>query len=185
MTTRTKRILLFAVVAAFSLAFDQGSKVWARRALKGLSPNGMTVIPNWWDFRYSENMGSVFGLFRQHAFAPILLTILGVGILALVLYQFLREETTVATTFGYGFVVGGAIGNLIDRIAFGRVTDFIVWYFVSINPQGVSERHEWYTFNVADAALVVGLVLLAPMMLRPKSAGKNPHSNAVIISSIE
>jgi signal peptidase II len=57
-------------------------------------------------------------------------------------------------------VGGGAIGNLIDRIAYGKVTDFIVWHI---------KDHEWPAFNVADAALVVGVGLMAlDMLLTPK-----------------
>ena len=57
---------------------------------------------------------------------------------------------------------GGAIGNLIDRIAYGRVTDFIVWHI---------KEHEWPAFNIADAALVVGVLLMGlDMLLAPKPA---------------
>jgi signal peptidase II len=58
-----------------------------------------------------------------------------------------------------GLVGGGAIGNLIDRIQLGKVTDFIVWHVGS---------HEWPAFNIADAALVVGVVLMALDMLFDK-----------------
>jgi signal peptidase II len=61
-----------------------------------------------------------------------------------------------------GLVGGGAIGNLIDRILYGRVTDFIVWHY---------KGHEWPAFNIADAALVVGVGLMGlDMLLAPKPA---------------
>jgi signal peptidase II len=56
-----------------------------------------------------------------------------------------------------GLVGGGAIGNLVDRIQYGRVTDFIVWYYRS---------HEWPAFNIADAGLVVGVGLMVLDMLK-------------------
>jgi signal peptidase II len=58
-----------------------------------------------------------------------------------------------------GLIGGGAVGNLVDRIAFGKVTDFIVWHV---------GQHEWPAFNIADAALVVGVALMALDMLVDK-----------------
>ena len=66
-------------------------------------------------------------------------------------------------------VVGGAIGNLTDRVASGAVTDFIDVYVGT---------HHWPTFNVADSAITIGLVLMAWTRLRPRGAGRQPVPEA-------
>ena len=82
---------------------------------------------------------------------------------ALVIYYLYKTDAHhVRMQVALGLVGGGAIGNLIDRILHGRVTDFIVWHY---------KHHEWPAFNIADAALVVGVGLMAIDMLRaPKPA---------------
>src|SRR6476469_8818320 len=121
-----RRRWIFVVSTAFALAFDQLSKIWARHALLPIYPRSKIVIPHYWEFRYSENPGAAFGLLRDipgahYFFVPIAL----------------------------GLIVGGALGNAFERVAFGRVTDFVVWKIGT---------HEWDTFNVADAALVIGIL---------------------------
>ncbi|HEX7599914.1 MAG TPA: signal peptidase II, partial [Polyangia bacterium] len=71
--------------------------------------------------------------------------------------------------FALGLIGGGAVGNLIDRIAFGKVTDFIVWHY---------QAHEWPAFNVADAALVVGVCLMALDMILEKRRSAAPAGKA-------
>lgn len=146
-----KKYWVFLILFLFSLGADQATKVWARRALKP-SHEVVTVIPNYFDLRYSENEGSAFGLFRGMPGARYLLFAVGVVALVVVV-SFLRkagpEQTRVAGELG--LLAGGAVGNIIDRVWFGRVTDFILWKV---------HTHEWPVFNVADAALVVGVIAL-------------------------
>ena len=146
-----RRRFLFVASAAFALAFDQLSKVWARHALLPIYPRVVTVIPRYWEFRYSENPGAAFGILRDLPFAhllfvPIALAI-AVGAFLYVKRAELRHPLRIAAELG--LVVGGALGNAIDRVFYGRVTDFVVWKIGT---------HEWDTFNVADAALVVGII---------------------------
>jgi signal peptidase II len=146
-----RRRLVFVLSAAFALAFDQLSKVWARHVLLPIYPRIKTVIPHIWEFRYSENPGAAFGLLRNVPGAHLLFVpiALGIAIGAFIYLKRaeLRRPTRVAVELG--LIVGGALGNAIDRLAFGRVTDFVVWKLGT---------HEWDTFNVADAALVVGII---------------------------
>jgi signal peptidase II len=146
-----KKYWVFAIFFLFALGADQATKIWARASLKPRH-EVITVIPNYFDLRYSENEGSAFGLFRGMPGARYLL--FAVGIVALVVViSFLRkagpDQTRVAGELG--LLAGGAVGNIIDRVAFGRVTDFILWKIHS---------HEWPVFNIADAALVVGVIAL-------------------------
>ena len=146
-----RRRWIFVMAAAFALAFDQLTKIWARHALLPIYPRVKTVIPRYWEFRYSENPGAAFGILRNvpgahWLFVPIAIGI-AIGAFIYVKRAELRRPARVAVELG--LVVGGAIGNAIDRIAFGHVTDFVVWKIGT---------HEWDTFNIADAALVVGII---------------------------
>jgi signal peptidase II len=161
----------FAFLATFlvSVAGDQLSKMWARAALKP-TYRIITVIPEFFEFRYSENTGSAFGLFRGMAGARYLL--FAVGVIALVVViSFLRKTRPDALRVPaeLGLLAGGAIGNIIDRVYFGKVTDFILWKV---------HTHEWPIFNVADAALVVGVLALLFDMKAEEKSDKTQHSGA-------
>ncbi len=153
----------FAIVFALSVALDQASKVWARHVLRPIYPAVKTVIPGFWDLRYSENPGSAFGLFRGVPGARDLLFVVGIGALVIVATS-LRKAAPGARRLGaeLGLLAGGALGNVIDRILYGRVTDFVVWHIGA---------HEWPTFNIADAALVVGVFGLL-FDMRPEEGKK-------------
>jgi signal peptidase II len=140
----------FVIAFVLALALDQGSKLWARHSLHPIYPSVVTVIPGFFDLRYSENPGSAFGLFRGLPGARYLLFVVGIGALIIVA-NILRKARPEARRLGVelGLLAGGALGNVIDRILYGRVTDFVVWRIGT---------HEWPTFNIADAALVLGVV---------------------------
>lgn len=161
-----RRYLAFALAAAASLALDQWSKVWARAALKPIYPHVKRVIDGYWEFRYSENPGAAFGFLRGVPAAQWLFVLVAVGIaVGAVIYlkrDELRRPLRVAAELG--LIVGGALGNAIDRVVFGHVTDFVVWKIGT---------HEWDTFNVADAALVVGIIgLVLDVGAKPRATDK-------------
>jgi signal peptidase II len=156
-----KRNLLFAAAAVSSIVLDQWTKVLARTHLKPLGPWGRrTVIDNYFDLRFSENTGVAFGMGQSLPGGRVLLTLVALFALLLVGYYLIKSgPRQTRMHLALGLVGGGAIGNLIDRIAFGRVTDFIVWKV---------GKHEWPAFNIADAALVVGVALMALDMILDK-----------------
>jgi signal peptidase II len=146
-----RRRWIFVFAATFALAFDQLSKIWARHVLLPIYPRVVTVIPRFWEFRYSENPGAAFGLLRDvpgahYLFVPIAL---GIAVGAFIYLKRAQMPHAGRIAAELGLIVGGALGNAFDRVAFGRVTDFVVWKIGT---------HEWDTFNVADAALVVGII---------------------------
>ncbi len=161
----TKRNILFGVAAVLSIALDQWTKVLARAHLKPLGPWGSkTIIANYFDLRFSENTGVAFGMGQGMPGGRVLLTLVAVFALLLVGYYLLKSgPRQTRLHLALGLVGGGAIGNLVDRIAFGRVTDFIVWKV---------GKHEWPAFNIADAALVVGVALMALDMILDKREDK-------------
>ncbi len=154
----------FAVALILALGGDQLSKMWARASLRPIYPEMMTVIPNFFDFRYSENPGSAFSMFHNLPGARYLLLVIGIGALGLV-GAWLKKAPAGATRIGVwlGLLAGGALGNIVDRLLYGKVTDFIVWHWYV---------HEWPTFNIADAALVAGVAGLFLDMREPAPANK-------------
>jgi signal peptidase II len=157
----TRKYLLFGIFAALSMGLDQWTKIMARESLRPLGPyNPKVVIDGFFKLRYSENPGVAFGMLQDLSSGRIVLTLMAVGAFALVLF-YLRKTEARATRLhvALGLVGGGAIGNLIDRVAYGRVTDFIVWHV---------KDHEWPAFNVADAALCIGVALMVIDMLKAK-----------------
>ena len=132
----SRKYVLFGIFAAVSIIFDQWTKILARSTLKPLGPyNPKVVIEGFFKLRYSENPGVAFGMFQEMAGGRLVLTLMAVGAFALVIY-YLRKTDAQATRLhvALGLVGGGAIGNLVDRVAYGRVTDFIVWHV---------KDHEW------------------------------------------
>jgi len=148
-----KKYVYLVLAFVLSIAADQGTKMWARSTLKPIFPESKTVITNYWEMRYSENPGSAFSLFRGVPGARWLLLFVGVAAMGVVGY-YAKKAPDGAARMGaeLGLLAGGAIGNMWDRALYGKVTDFIVWRYGS---------HEWPTFNVADAALVIGVIGLA------------------------
>ncbi|HEY2743720.1 MAG TPA: signal peptidase II [Polyangia bacterium] len=160
-----RRHSIFVVATALALAFDQLTKSWARHVLLPIYPRVKTVIPRVWEFRYSENPGAAFGLLRNVPGAHLLFVPIALGIAIGAFFYLrradLRRPARVACELG--LIVGGALGNAIDRVSFGHVTDFVVWKLGT---------HEWDTFNIADAALVVGLIGLLIDAGAPKTKSK-------------
>ena len=158
-----RKYLLFTIFTIISLVLDQWTKVLARRDLRPRgSYNPKVIIQGWFDLRYAENPGVAFSMLQDIPGGRIWLTILAVGAFVLVLY-YLRKTPVENTRLhiALGLVGGGAIGNLVDRVMYGRVTDFIVWKY---------HGHEWPAFNIADAALCIGVGLMVLDMVRPRPA---------------
>ena len=134
--------LTFFLIALIVVALDHVSKFF-------ISAN-MTLgqsIPEEGFFRitYGTNEGGVFGLFANQAFLITLTAIVGVA--AILVYSRYPQANRVLVRVALGLLLGGAVGNLIDRIRFGEVVDFI-------------DVGAWPVFNVADSAVVVGVILI-------------------------
>jgi len=164
---------IFAVVSVLSLLADQLTKIWARASLPveghGTGAGGVCVIPDdimmrrcggvaknvidgFWDWRLSMNPGSAFGLFGGQSFARVMLSIVGIAAVGGMIWMLRKSRTDQRVLhWALAFVAGGAVGNLIDRIYYGVVTDFVLWHY---------QTHEWPVFNVADIVLVVGVGLM-------------------------
>ena len=155
MVSIPRRYKWFLVLGMITFVLDQVTKYWARNDLP-TDARGygipVSVIENFWDWRLSWNTGSAFGMFANVGHARIFLTIVGlVAMVAIVWMVHKAKDDQRRLAVGLGLVGGGAIGNVVDRILFGKVTDFVVWKWY---------EHEWPTFNIADAALCVGVGIL-------------------------
>ena len=155
------------IVAAASLAADQLSKNWLLYGLdfRALGSAARISVLPFFDLVMVWNRGVSYGLFQAGSFAgTILLIVFSMVAVAALSYWLVRCERLVLG-LGLGLVIGGALGNVIDRAVYGAVADFFHFYAFG---------HDWYVFNVADAAITVGVVvLLLDAFVRPegKSVG--------------
>jgi signal peptidase II len=165
----TKKYTLFGVFTAISLILDQWTKVMARADLRPLGPyRPKVIVDGYFDLRYAENPGVAFSMFQSLPGGRVLLTLLAIAAFVLVLV-YLRKTPLGATRLhvALGLVGGGAIGNLVDRVLYGKVSDFIIWKY---------HGHEWPAFNVADAALCIGVGLMVLDMLLTRNNKEAPAS---------
>ena len=142
------------------LVVDQWTKHLAERHLAGQAPR--EIIPGFLDLIYVRNTGVAFGLFAagSNLVGIAILTLLGLVALALVLYYFWKTpETNRVVLVALALILGGAVGNLLDRVMSGSVTVFIDVYVGA---------HHWPTFNAADSAITIGIVLMAADALWPR-----------------
>ena len=152
------------------LALDQITKA---QVLSQLGPAAAThhypLLPGLIEFDYVENRGAAFGLFRDAGWVLALLA-LGVSLAILYLVPRLGAQSGVTARLllpGLGLVLGGALGNLVDRVQYGYVIDFITPRFAQITLGNTLYRFP--TFNVADSAITVSmLALLLGFLLTPQ-----------------
>jgi signal peptidase II len=155
------------------LVADQASKLAAHQYLRGRA--AVEIIPNFFSLWYSRNPGGLFGSFRDWA-GPTrftLLTLLPIVAIVLIASFLARNRASDRPTlFGLALILGGAGGNLIDRLLRGEVIDFLDVYVTSsrlaewlVARFGTSH---WPTFNVADSSIVVGACLLLLSIVRPQ-----------------
>lgn len=136
--------MLVAAVAAIVLGVDQLTKAVIVEAIgPGSATSRIDVGTDWVALEYAENRGAAFGLFSS--LTPVL-ALVSAAILAGVLVHFFRTPNpTLVRIVGIGAIVGGALGNLVDRVRLGYVVDF-----VAVGP--------WPNFNVADSAITLGVL---------------------------
>lgn len=150
------KFVIFSVFCSIALALDQLTKVLARAYLIPLGDHGKSVIPGFFDLCYTGNTAAAFSIGRGWKWFPYVLfplMFLCLGMIGYWLYKLPKNAKWNAMKLG--LVAGGALGNIFDRVAFGKVTDFIVWKITT-----KTGSHEWPAFNLADAFLVVGLILI-------------------------
>ena len=154
-----QKVFAFMVAIAWFVA-DYFSKQWALETLG----NGMVMrLTSWMEFKLAFNKGAAFSLFAdgsgwQRWFFMGIAIVIGLWLC----YALLFERTNALTRLAYASILGGAVGNLYDRILHGKVVDFISWHIGNAY---------WPTFNVADVGICVGVGLLVIAWLVEWRAG--------------
>jgi signal peptidase II len=153
------RLLFYALAYGFLiLMLDQYSKWMILNVIMVPAPQHVPVWP-WVSFDLVWNHGVTFGMFAaRHDTMPYVFGAIAAGIIAMLIHWLWRVEHRL-TAAAIGVIIGGAIGNVIDRLRFGAVVDFI------------NVVHYPWVFNVADSAVVIGVVLLIFESWRGERAG--------------
>ena len=139
-------------VAVLAAAIDQASKLWLLFVLD-LGGRGIVTLTPFLDLVLTWNTGISYGLFRQEG--PLgqwaLLALKAIAVV--LLWIWLSRAPSRLTALSLGLIIGGAIGNAIDRFAYGAVADFVLFHVST-----ASFSFDWYVFNLADVAIVAGVI---------------------------
>ncbi|NMC63146.1 MAG: signal peptidase II [SAR324 cluster bacterium] len=150
---RGKTALRILVVIALVIVIDQITKYLAVSFLS--QSNRINIIPGCFDLTLTFNKGVAFGLFssiENNFLRHVILGITTIVALAAVIYFFMKElSDSLSGQIAFAMIVGGAIGNLLDRIRLGQVVDFFLAYY---------DEYHWPVFNMADSCISVGVALL-------------------------
>lgn len=156
---KSKLIILFAITPPI-LLLDQVTKIWIEHNL-ALSQS-IQIVQNFFNITHIQNTGGAFGILSginsiwlQKFF--IFFSLVATGFVGILYFNLSTKQ--LAPAFGIALIIGGAIGNLIDRIRLGKVIDFLDLYFYS---------YHWPAFNVADSAITIGAIILGLCLLLKK-----------------
>ena len=146
----------FGILALLALVLDQVAKVVVRMSLE--PRESIEVFPGF-SFSRVSNEGIAFGLFPGRQAIVAVLTVVALSAIAIALAGLVARNATVAA--GAGLLVGGSLGNLVDRLAHGAVTDFF-------------DFARWPAFNLADCAITIGAALIVLGLLRDAEGDEEP-----------
>ena len=166
MTTNSARTIHF-LLALLVVLLDR----WTKRLVAariGMYTH-IQIIPGFFRLTHTENTGAAFSLFADSPSHWKTVLLIGFSMIAMVIVSVLLWKQTRALTItgiALSLILGGAVGNLWDRLASGRVVDFLLFYV---------KRYQWPVFNLADSAIVVGAGLLVIEILWGKSHIQERH----------
>jgi len=155
MAARFNHLLPIGALAALvTLVLDQASKYWLLNVLDIAERAPVRVTP-FFDLVLQWNIGISFGLLQNDSPAAQfgLMLVKVVAVIALAIWM--ARSQTILATIALGLIIGGAIGNAIDRIAYGAVVDFALFHI-----EIAGKTYTWYVFNLADTAIVAGVAAL-------------------------
>jgi len=142
------------LAAVITLIADQASKLWLLHVLDIAHHAPVTVTP-FFDLVLAWNPGISFGWFQSESPAAQIGLMAVKAVAVIVLAIWMARSRTLLATLALGLIIGGAIGNAIDRFAYGAVVDFALFH-VQIGEKTLN----WYVFNLADVAIVAGVAAL-------------------------
>jgi signal peptidase II len=155
-------------VAAVACAVDQATKIWLLQVYD-LAHKGIVALLPVLDLVLTWNTGISYGLFPQESDLGRWLLLAAKLVAVAALWAWLARARSALTAVSLGLIIGGALGNAIDRLAYGAVADFVLFH---INT--ASFNFTWYVFNLADAAIVAGVAGLLYESFVPAHAAKAP-----------
>jgi len=161
MTKNSARIV-YLLIAVVIVLLDRWTKHLVAQRIRLYSH--VQVIPGFFRLTHTENTGAAFSLFADspaHWKTGMLIafSLIALGVVTVLLWK--NHHAHVMTGIGLSLIMGGAVGNLWDRLTSGRVVDFLLFYV---------KRYQWPVFNLADSAIVVGAGLLILEILFHKSS---------------
>ena len=143
------------VIAALAvLALDQASKLWLLFVFD-IAHRGAVKVTPFFDLVLAWNIGISFGWFQNDSQVAQIALMAIKAVAVIVLAIWMARSRTLLATIALGLIIGGAIGNAIDRFAYGAVVDFALFH-VQIG----GKTFNWYVFNLADVAIVAGVAAL-------------------------
>jgi signal peptidase II len=163
LSAKWKRVLGWVVII---LVLDQLTKMIVDRTMS--LHQSIPIIDGFFSLTYVRNTGAAFGIFAgsHEAFRLpflILVSVIALGFVVVMLKRLRDEETGLITALS--FIIGGAIGNLVDRVLYGEVIDFVDFYW---------SNYHWPAFNVADSCITVGVLITLYYLIRAK--GEDPFA---------
>jgi len=156
--------MLQTYIVFFVLVLDQTTKYLSQSHLKQLPSRTIPILRDVFHLSYVENYGAAFGIFQNGKWFLIATALVIIG--WIIYYLFKHPDENLLLKISLSMVLGGAIGNLIDRIRFGYVIDFLDFRLI-----------DYPVFNIADCSVVVGTILLAYYLLFV--SGKNDHKQII------
>ncbi len=166
-SSRSLRAGILAALAA--LVLDQASKLWLLFVFD-LPRRGAVQVTPFFDLVLAWNVGISFGWFQNDGWIAqtILTAVKAAAVVALAVWM--AWSRTMLATIALGLIIGGAIGNAIDRLAYGAVVDFALFH-IEIG----GKTYNWYVFNLADVAIVAGVAALLYDSFVTPDAAKRPR----------
>lgn len=171
-TDRVSGYYKYLFLLVLFVACDQYSKMTVRHLFSLTTEHTVPLLGNFFRLTLVKNPGAVFGINPQMGNLTniffILTSVIAIGI---IIFLFLKNENALAR-FSFTLILSGAAGNLIDRIFFGKVTDFLDVDFFNIS---IGNWHidRWYVFNIADSCIVIGVILLIIYYLFVEQSAKS------------
>jgi signal peptidase II len=156
------------IAAALSLVADQGSKLFMLygAGFAHMPPGQAVPVLPFFNLVMVWNPGISYGLFPASSIWGTAALVL-IDVVAVVgLTWWLWGSTSRALTAGFGLIIGGALGNLVDRLVYGKVADFFHFYGFG---------YDWYVFNIADLAITLGAMAILYDVLQPQSPQDTGH----------
>ena len=142
------------IAAIVVLALDQASKLWLLNVFD-IARRGAVKLTPFFDLVLAWNVGISFGWFQNESPIAQIGLMLVKAVAVIVLGIWMAWSRTLIATVALGLIIGGAVGNAIDRLAYGAVVDFALFHV-----EFGEKTYNWYVFNLADAAIVAGVAAL-------------------------